>query len=92
MTWSERFAAYVNSRGVSQLDVVIELRQHGIGPGVSQVHYWMRGSLPRAKTRDAIERWSGGAVAARVDEAPANDGADATGEHPAVTPDRASSA
>lgn len=64
MNWSERFAAYLTKRDVSQLDVVIELRTFGVRATQSQVHYWIHGSRPRAEARERIAKWSRGAVPA----------------------------
>lgn len=59
MSWSEKFAAYLASQGLTQLEVSFQLRV-----GQAQVHYWVHGATPREKTRERIERWSGCAVPA----------------------------
>lgn len=85
MAWSEKFAAHLVKREISQLDAVIELRALGLRVSQSQVHYWCRGSVPRAETRDIVETWSGGAVSSATDEPSGPDlAADDSGEHPAV--------
>ena len=94
MTWSERFAAHRDARGLSQIDTVVELRGVGLRASVSQVHYWRRGSVPREEARDLIAVWSNGDVPAGTDEASSPDlgPADDTGEHTVVDSSRASSA
>jgi hypothetical protein len=66
-TWSERFAAHLVKRNLSQLDVVIELRTLGLYVTQSQVHYWAHGSRPREdEHRERIAKWSKGAVPANA--------------------------
>lgn len=92
MTWSERFAAHLTKRGLSQLDAVVELRAAGLRASTSQVHYWCRGSVPRSESRDIIAAWSGGDVPAETTEESGPALPDDTGEHLAVPPSRASTA
>ena len=66
MNWSERFGAYLAKRGISQLDVVIELLTFGVRATQSQVHYWLQGSRPREETREQIAKWSRGQVPANA--------------------------
>ncbi len=67
MSWSERFAAYLARRKISQLEAVIELRTHGVCATQSQIHYWTQGSRPREdEHRERIAKWSKGAVPANA--------------------------
>jgi hypothetical protein len=59
--WSRAFGAYLTRSGRTQLEASVAL---GIAP--SAVHYWVRGSIPRPLMRRRIERWSNGAVPARL--------------------------
>ncbi len=62
-TWSERFSAHLEKRGITDVQACHELKV-----GQSQIHYWTHGSTPREKRRKQIERWSGGEVPSEADE------------------------
>ena len=102
MSWSERFAAHLSTRGISQLDAVIELRAVGVRATQSQAHYWCRGSVPRLATREQIAIWSKGDVPAEAVDVPLADGssgsveaeaeADESGDHATGANDSAKAA
>lgn len=71
MTWSERFRAHLEKQGLTQLDAVFSLRRARIKASPSMVSNWCRGTVPREKTRERIDKWSDGAVPANAaDSAP----------------------
>lgn len=61
MTWSQTFAQYIEKRfgEGAQLKTA-----HALKIAPSSVSYWCRGSVPREKMRERIEKWSDGAVPA----------------------------
>ncbi len=59
MTWSERFAAYLEKHDLTDLAF-----SHRMKVSASQVHYWRHHTTPREKTRKRIEAMTGGEVPA----------------------------
>lgn len=59
--WSAAFDSYIVRQGLSSAEVAVALKK-----APSNVSYWRRGAVPRAKMRRVIERWSKGKVRASL--------------------------
>lgn len=61
MTWNEAFCAHLERHGLKPQQFALK---HRFSP--SKVHYWTKGSIPRAKMRERIERITKGDVPAAL--------------------------
>jgi predicted transcriptional regulator len=59
--WSEAFARHLKAIDVDQKEAAKALKV-----AESAISYWLRGSVPREKKREDVERWSKGKVKASL--------------------------